>query len=63
MLKFGPVRTKMDFESTDKRMGFIDIDHSNNRLDFSAIRLPVGVIKGGAGLLDRAYYEVIATGH
>jgi N-alpha-acetyl-L-2,4-diaminobutyrate deacetylase len=49
MLRFGPVRTAMDFESTGKRSGFIDVDHSDNRLAFSSIRLPVGVINGGAG--------------
>lgn len=49
MLRFEPVGTDMDFESTGKRTGFIELDHSDNRLAFSAIRLPVGVIKGGAG--------------
>ncbi|MGB3313040.1 MAG: succinylglutamate desuccinylase/aspartoacylase family protein [Albidovulum sp.] len=49
MLSFGPVRTDMDFDSPGKRAGFVDVAHSDNRLAFSSIRLPVGVIRGGAG--------------
>ncbi|MGB7320705.1 MAG: succinylglutamate desuccinylase/aspartoacylase family protein [Albidovulum sp.] len=49
MLSFGPVRTGMDFDSPGKRSGFIDVAHSDNRLAFSSIRLPVGVIRGGDG--------------
>ena len=49
MLTHGPVSTSMDFESPGKRSGFLDLTHSSNELAFSAIRVPVGVIKGGEG--------------
>ncbi|MCR9125111.1 MAG: succinylglutamate desuccinylase/aspartoacylase family protein [Rhodobacteraceae bacterium] len=49
MLTLGPVRTGMDFDAPGKRAGFLDVDHSDNRLAFSSLRVPVGVIRGGPG--------------
>lgn len=49
MLIHGPARTSFDFDSPGKRTGFIDVAHSSDDLAFSAIRVPVGVIAGGAG--------------
>jgi predicted deacylase len=49
MDSFGTARCQLDLESHGKRAGFIDVDHSDNRLAFSSIRLPVGVIRGGSG--------------
>lgn len=45
----GPVQTGFDFDAVGKRSGFIDLTHSDNAHAFSTIRLPVGVICGGAG--------------
>jgi predicted deacylase len=49
MLSLGPATTDFDFDSPGKRSGFIDVAHSSNDLAFSVIRVPVGVIAGGAG--------------
>jgi hypothetical protein len=49
MLKYGPVSSHFDFDSTGKRRGFIDLNHSDDRHAFSLIRLPVGIISGKPG--------------
>lgn len=49
MLQHGPVQSNFDFDGIGKRAGFLDLAHSDNAHAFSAIRVPVGVIRGGAG--------------
>jgi len=49
MPSLGPVQTDFDFDRIGKRSGFIDLTVSDNTYDFSAIRIPVGVIHGGPG--------------
>ncbi|WP_166418301.1 succinylglutamate desuccinylase/aspartoacylase family protein [Cochlodiniinecator piscidefendens] len=49
MRTHGPVHTSFDFDTPGKRNGFIDLTHSDHRHAFSAVRVPVGVIQGGAG--------------
>ena len=49
MHSLGPVHTDFDFDSPGTRNGFIDVVYSDNAHAFSAIRVPVGVICGGAG--------------
>lgn len=49
MLRHGPVQSTLDFDSIGKRAGFLDATHSDVDHAFSAIQVPVGVIKGGDG--------------
>ena len=49
MLTFGPVRSSFDFDSRGKRSGTIALEHSDNRLAFSSVCVPVGVICGAPG--------------
>lgn len=49
MRTHGPVHSEFDFDSPGKRAGFMDLTHSDNANAFGAIRVPVGVICGGAG--------------
>lgn len=49
MQVFGAATCNLDLDGPGKRTGFININHSDNRHAFSSIRLPIGVIRGGAG--------------
>lgn len=49
MQVFGTVSCDLDFDSSGKRTGHVDVSHSDDRHAFSSIRLPIGVIKGGEG--------------
>jgi len=48
-LTFGTARCTLDLEAPGKRAGHFGLTHSDNRLAFSTIRAPLGVIHGGAG--------------
>ena len=49
MIGFGTVHTVLDLDSPGKRSGWADLDHSDDRHAYAAIRSPLGVIRGGAG--------------
>lgn len=49
MLTFGTASTTVDFDAPGKRAGHIALAHSDNRLAFSAVSVPVAVIVGAPG--------------
>lgn len=49
MLSYGTVTCRLDLDAPGKRAGWIELSHSDNVNEFSAIRGPIGVIRGGAG--------------
>jgi predicted deacylase len=48
-LSYGTVSSSLDLASPGKRAGHFSLTHSDNRHGFSAIRAPLGVIRGGTG--------------
>lgn len=48
-LKYGSATSTLELDAMGKRAGFFDLTHSDDRYAFSAIRSPLGVIRGGEG--------------
>lgn len=49
MMRFDTVSSDLDLEAAGKRAGWIELNHSDDRHDFTAIRSPLAVIRGGDG--------------
>lgn len=48
-MNYGTVSCGLDLDGAGKAAGWIELDHSDNDHDFSAIRSPIGRIRGGDG--------------
>ena len=49
MLKYGSASCTLDLAANGKRSDFIDVAHSDDRLAYSSIRVPIAVIASGTG--------------
>ncbi|WP_347268446.1 succinylglutamate desuccinylase/aspartoacylase family protein [Paracoccus sp. (in: a-proteobacteria)] len=49
MMRHDTVHCDLDPDAAGKASGWLELDHSDNRHDFSSIRSPLGVIRGGEG--------------
>ena len=49
MSTYGPITCDLDLESPGRRMGHLRLVHSDNRLAFSVVPIPIAVIANGEG--------------
>ena len=49
MIRYDTVACALDLDAPGKSWGWVELDHSDNDRDYSVIRSPLGVIRGGAG--------------
>ncbi|HRO15367.1 MAG TPA: succinylglutamate desuccinylase/aspartoacylase family protein, partial [Paracoccus sp. (in: a-proteobacteria)] len=49
MIRYDTVACALDIDAPGKSWGWVELDHSDNDWDYTAIRSPLGVIRGGGG--------------